>query len=129
MARALAVDKHGKLKISEADIVKAVCDLLALRGWMAIQTPAEAFLPSGRRVVNAGFSDYVFVRPNTYGAAHVIFAEFKRPNAATSAPRKAKQEKNQQELEQRGYLAYRCPDGCPSPVQHFLDWYEQEFSK
>lgn len=121
----LSLDKHGRLKVSEADVVKAITQLAAFRGWLAIQTPAEAFLPSGRRVVNSGFGDLVLVHPSR----PAMFVEAKRPNALTTPARRKKQEAWQQDMQQRGYIAYRCPDGCADPVNHFREWYRSCFGE
>jgi hypothetical protein len=53
---------NPKLKLSEADIQKAIVDLLVLDGWRAIRTDPVSDKSRGKGFGEVGMPDYLFVR-------------------------------------------------------------------
>ncbi len=99
MPRPLKLDRKGKLKLSEADVVEQVCGFLVAHGWRIYRTGYGAVLNSkGEQVGTVGeefMPDYQIVRFKTGHYAEVLFVEFKRPKCAgDSGGRLSKGQKN-----------------------------------
>lgn len=142
-------DVAGKhlMRAKEADTVKAIDQLLQYKGWLCIPTPAEALHPSGGRIHHRGHADRAYVRAVLKiqivndglgeshwieagaGSAQFMFCELKRPKANTSAQRRADQAHWQFEMRARGFVAYRCPDGCDDPLEDFRRFYRETWGE
>jgi len=85
MARGLRVDKIGKLKLSEADVIRQVQDFLFARGWR-IFVMGYGEIRRGDRVVAVVGEEFMpdrqAVRYKTGAYAELIWLEFKRPASA-----------------------------------------------
>lgn len=83
MPRALKLDKAGKLKLSEDDVVRQVCDFLEAHGWQIYRRGYGAVLNEEGvqvgTVGEVGESDYEAIRFKSGVYAEVMFLEFKRP--------------------------------------------------
>jgi hypothetical protein len=89
----------GKLRISEADVQKAVVQILELDGWRAIRTDPVSDKSRGKGFGEVGMPDYLFIRylngsvleyPGGHmvlkrPAAEVLWVEFKRKNGVPRA--------------------------------------------
>ena len=81
MPRPLKLDGAGKLKLSEADVVKQVEDFLTAHGWRAFNT-GYGEIRRGERVVGTVGEEYMpdrqYVRYKTGHYAELLWIEFKR---------------------------------------------------
>lgn len=135
-ARALKLDKTGKLRLSEADVTKQVCDFLAVEGWRGVRmnvggisyTPT-GFPPRFVQFGEKGMSDWLFIRyemiwriakkPSHYGMANVMWLEMKAPGKKPKPHQLAWHE------------AERARGALVKVVDHFetfRDWYRGTFS-
>lgn len=84
MPQALQLDKAGRLKLSEADVVRQVCDFLQARGWRIFRT-GYGEIRTMERIVDTvgeiGMPDFLAVRYKTGCYCELIWMEFKRPKS------------------------------------------------
>lgn len=119
----MKLDKDGRPAISEADVIRAIRDLLEPR-WMMIQTNASDLTRGGRPAHRAGTLDFVCVRRMLplFQGRQVFFLEAKRRNARTCKSRLAGQSETAAALRARGHLVIQIPEGHPDPV----GWFREE---
>jgi hypothetical protein len=68
------------LKVSEADVQRAVVDMLELDGWRAIRTDPVSDRSRGKGFGEIGMPDYLFLRYGlNYSGVGVLWVEFKAP--------------------------------------------------
>lgn len=82
MPRPLKLDRAGKLKLSEADVVRQVTDYLEIRGWRGLKQGYGEIWRDGKPVEwvgEEGMPDRQFIRYKGGQYAEIIWAEFKRP--------------------------------------------------
>ena len=125
MARSIKISKDGKLALLEADVERALTDLLAAEGWQVIPTKAEARMPNGAAAHCQYTLDAVAVRgpyrsPN---ANNVLFLEFKRRNARTSKARLKGQTANAESLRRLGFAVYQAGEKDDDPIRSFMRFY------
>ena len=85
MPKPFKLDKSGRLKLRESDVVQQVSDFLQCHGWREYPT-GYGEVRRGERVVatvgEEGMADRQYIR---YGAGHyaeVLWVEYKRPKSA-----------------------------------------------
>lgn len=122
-----------KSKISEADVQRAVVDLLTLDGWRAIRTDPVSDRARGKGFGEFGMPDYLFIRydleplPSTlhrdekgremcWCADFMLWIEFKRPGAKPKPHQAAWHDAERA----RGALVLVVDD-----IDKFRDWYAQ----
>lgn len=124
MARGgLRIDREGKLKLSEADVVRQIKDFLYARGWRILVTGYGQIQREGGVVAvvgEKGMPDRQAIRYKTGGYAEVIWLEFKRPPSAGD-PGGRLSDKQVAWIENerlRGGLCF-----VPDNLDEFLVWY------
>lgn len=123
MARGLRVDKAGKLKLSEADVVRQIEDFLYARGWRIFVTGYGQIQRQGGVVAvvgEKGMPDRQAIRYKTGGYAEVIWLEFKRPPSAGDSGGRLSDGQIQWIRRERelGGLCF-----VPDNLDEFLVWY------
>jgi hypothetical protein len=124
MEAAMKLDKDGRPAISEAQVIRAIRDLLEPR-WMMIQTNASDLTRGGRPAHRRNTLDFVCVRrqvPQFYKCyPHVFFLEAKRRNARTCKARLAGQSETAEALRDGGHVVIQMPERHPDPVGWFIE--------
>jgi hypothetical protein len=115
-------------RISEREENIRIAGFLAHDGWFEVSTDAsmvDRFRPYGQH--NPGTADRLFVRPIEFGYGNMFWFEGKRAEARTEPELAIRQAQFQMEKTAQKFFAYRCPDGIPDPLEHFLIWYRKRF--
>ena len=136
MTTALKLDKHGKPRLSEADVTRQVCDFMAAEGWRGVRmnVGVATNLATGKQVAfhEKGMPDWQFIRyeyrelrRGDVGADYflasvkLIWIEFKAPGKKLKPHQLAWHE------------AERARGALVKVVDHyetFRDWYRGVFS-
>ena len=127
MARALKIDKAGKLKLSESDVVKQVTDFASAHGWRVFETGYGEIRKDGRLVATVGeeyMPDRLFVRYKTGSYAEVLWVEFKRPKSADQAGGKLSKGQRQW-ISEESMIGATCL--VIDSLADFTDFYRREF--
>lgn len=91
--------RQNQLRVTEADVQRAVVDMLAADGWRAIRTDPVSDRSRGKGFGEIGMPDYLFIRYLDMDlleypggrivlkrpAAEVLWVEFKKPKGVTRA--------------------------------------------
>jgi hypothetical protein len=128
--KALALNPDGSLKLLEADVSKQIIMYLEANGFHAIRTPATKIrYPSGKwgKIFEAGFADYIFVRPRLWGQADFFYAELKRPKASTEKKHMTRQAEWERVKSIQGFLVYRAKDSEPDQLEAFKAWFGRHY--
>jgi hypothetical protein len=125
MARGLRLDKDGKLKLSEADVIRQIEDFLDAHGWRVFVMGYGEIERGGRVVAVVGeefMPDRQAIRYKTGAFAEVIWLEFKRPpSAGDPGGRLSAGQKRWIEREQKRGAACFVPDN----LEEFQVWYRE----
>lgn len=129
MPQALQLDKAGKLKLSEADVVRQVEDFLFHRGWRIYKTGYGEITRDGRvvdTVGEEGMPDKCAVRYNSGRYCELIWLEFKRPKCkGDSGGKLRKSQVTWMAIERaRGALCL-----VPDSIETFMAWYRAEIGR
>ena len=126
MTRALKVDKHGKLKISEADIEETCSDWLAFDGWRRLKTNPCSDRSRGKGFGELGKADDLYVRYlRVYRSepqiclAHVMWIEWKSARGQLSQHQRAWTRVERL----RSALVLVAGLDFPASIEGFQDWY------
>jgi hypothetical protein len=79
---ALKLDKAGKLRLSEKDVVRQCCDWMQINGFHLHRTGYGEIYKDDRLVDTVGvvgMPDWQFIRYGLYGYSTLVWIEFKRP--------------------------------------------------
>lgn len=117
--------RTGRLREYERDIEQRGDDLLALYGFFAIKTKAEDIGRGKAGATEKYHCDRVYVRSALRPPPHVLFVEWKGPDASTNAERRAGQARFIRDRRAQGFHAFICPEGHPDPWSVFLDWFSK----
>lgn len=126
MPKALQLDKAGRLKLSEADVVRQVCDFLEAHGWRLFRTGYGEIHRAGEARATVGeefMPDRLCVRYKTGAYCELLWIEFKRKKAPGVRAGKltAGQDNWIQEERARGATCVVVDD-----LVEFLDWYRRQ---
>lgn len=127
MARALKLDKAGKLKLSEADVVQQVTDFASAHGWRVFATGYGEIRKGERVVATVGeeyMPDRLFIRYKTGSYAEVLWIEFKRPKSAGDSGGKLSKGQRKWIAEER-LIGATC--WVIDSLVEFCDLYRREF--
>ena len=125
--RGLRINKRtGHLAEYESDTEQRGDQYLALRGFLAIKTQASDVGRGKRGSIAKYHSDRVYVRSDEHPAPHVLFIEWKGPNAHTAPNRRLGQVQFINEMRRLGFTTFICPDGHPNPFGAFEAWVKSE---
>lgn len=129
MARALRIDKDGKLKLSEADMFRQVEDFLRAHGWRVFVTGYGEIHRGGRVVAVVGeeyMPDRLCIRYGAGSYAEVMWLEGKRPKSKGDSGGKLSDG-------QRNWLRDEVARGAtcfvPDNLPGFQEWYRQTIGK
>ena len=126
MTRALKVDKHGKLKISEADIEETCSDWLALDGWRRLKTNPCSDRSRGKGFGELGMADDLYIRYQDGSGRRVFWTdvmwiEWKSARGQLSPHQRAWATAERL----RGALVLIAGIDFPASIEGFQDWYRE----
>lgn len=130
MTTAIKIDKKGRLRLSEADVTRQVCDFMAAEGWRGFRknVGVATNLATGRQIGfnEPGMPDWEFFNYRTTtqggwirGACFHLWIEFKALGKKPTAHQLAWHEAERV----RGALVLVVDD-----FERFRDWYRETFS-
>jgi len=126
MAQGLQLDKAGKLKLSERDVVRQVEDFLHHHGWRIFATGYGELVRDDRVVATVGeegMPDRLAVRYGSSPRCELIWMEFKRPKSkGDSGGKLRKSQVTWMAMERsRGALCL-----VSDSIENFMAWYRAE---
>ena len=124
MTKTLKVDKHGKLKISEADIEETCSQWLELDGWRRLKTNPCSDRSRGKGFGELGMADDLYIRYKDGSQRRVFWADVMWIEWKSARGQLSQHQRAWTRVERlRGALVLVAGLDFPASIEGFQDWY------